>query len=441
MNSKFKQNFIDRFFSKLNEDLICYAILRNYSKLPQISGDDIDIFIDNNNLNKFINLYLSSVINTLGWSYKLKYSKEGFISIVCFSVNDDTLETLQLDFFNAFDWRGIAYLDVDYIKKSIQDYNQFRVVSIGSELAITSIKEILGYGFLRKKHEKRFKDYFYENKQDFILAISPNYRSKFDDLFSNWITNANSDCNKVISKAIKNTLIVNNPVRFLYFSFIALTTIFSKIFRKKHMIVFLGPDGSGKTTLINNYSKAIDRFFPDNIRIYHRRYGLLPELKTNRGLSSMKGKIKSGENKKIKRTFVSLLATMFVVLYYTFEFFLANIIVFKNRFKGSLVLFDRYYFDHFLQPSSRDLIYPVRKLLLFFVSKPTTIVHLKASSVEIYKRKKDLPEKEIEIQNTYINNLLKDYNNVIELDSVKSNEKELVISLFHKTIDTLTSYK
>lgn len=441
MNSQYKQNFIDKIFKKFNQDLICYGILRNYKDLPQVSGDDIDIYIDNNDLLHFINDYLSTYILNLRWDYKIKYKSENFVSIVCYCVNDDVVETLQLDFFNDFKWRGISYLDLDFIKRNISIYKDYKIISPGSELAITYIKEILGYKHLREKHFKRFKEIYHDNSDNFIKTIRPVYRKNFSSLISEVLLNYDGDYFKSASRVIKRNLVWNNFSKYVYFSLKSVMLLFSKLFRKKQLIVFVGPDGSGKSTLIDGYRTALDRFFPDTISIYHRRYLILPDLKTNRGLSSMKGKIKAGQNVKIKRSFVSIFVTLMVVIYYTLEFFLGNYILFKNRFNGRLVLYDRYYFDHFIQPTSRNLILPFRKLFLAFVARPTLIVHLKASSVEIYKRKQDLPEKEIEIQNSYIDKVLRDYDNVIQLDSVERNQKELVVDLFYKTIDNFVFYK
>ena len=441
MNSIYKQEFINQIFEKFNQDSISYGILRNYKNLPELSGDDIDIYLDNGQLVDFVHGYLARFLSGLGWSYKLKYDSEYFVSVVCYSVNNNSIETLQLDFFNDFVWRGISYLDIQFIKGTIGTYKQYKVVSPGAELAITYVKEILGYKLLRQKHHKRFEEMYPLHSDDFARTILPAYRKNVGGLIAGLSGDADDDHFKFSLRVIKRSLISKNFVTYISSSLMSIVHLFSKIFRKKQLIVFIGPDGSGKSTLIDNYKIALDRFFPDSITTFHRRYQILPDLKTNRGFSSMKGKIKAGENVKIKRSFISIFFTLTIVFYYTFEFILGNYILFKNKFNGRLVLFDRYYFDHFIQPTSRNLIFPLRKLLLAFVAKPMLIVHLKASSAEIYKRKKDLPENEIAIQNTYIEMVTKGYDNVLQLDSVEMNEKELAVNLFYKTIDDLVFYK
>ena len=82
MNSIYKQEFINQIFEKFNQDSISYGILRNYKNLPEVSGDDIDIYLDNGQLVDFVHGYLARFLSGLGWSYKLKYDSEYFVSVV-----------------------------------------------------------------------------------------------------------------------------------------------------------------------------------------------------------------------------------------------------------------------------------------------------------------------------------------------------------------------
>ena len=60
---------------------------------------------------------------------------------------------------------------------------------------------------------------------------------------------------------------------------------------KGQLIAFVGPDGSGKTTIIDKESEYLKPFFYF-IKKYHMRFNIFPELKTGHGFSSMKGRVK-----------------------------------------------------------------------------------------------------------------------------------------------------
>ena len=97
---------------------------------------------------------------------------------------------------------------------------------------------------------------------------------------------------------------------------------------------------------------------------------------------------------------------------------------------GTLILFDRYYYDHFVQPATRDLIWPLRHLLLGVVKKPDLIIHLIASGEHIYKRKQDLNKDEIDIQNQYMSRVLKCCKNVVDINMEKMNADQVAAETF-----------
>ena len=430
-----------KLFTYLNDTSFVYGVLRNYTKLPEVSGDDIDIYIDVLDFDHLIKSLRVDFIFPNNWEYKVKYKNKNFLSIVCYNTSDENIETLQLDFYNDFTWRGISYVNLDHLKQRLEKHQNFNVVCPGSECAITFVKELLGYGNIREKHRIRIASVIDENSEDFYRSIDMKFRSEIKKVYKAYSLDCENKELHSAARQVKSVFIKRCFHLYLWSTIHSIGRVINRVFRRKQLIVFLGPDGSGKSTLIDNYAVALDRFYPDRINVYHRRYNIFPDLKTNRGFSSMKGKIKPGSTQKVKRSFLSVAATMVVVAYYTLEYFIGNYIVQRNRMAGRLVLFDRYYYDHFIQPTSRDLITPVKWVLLFFVARPSLIVHLRASASEIYKRKKDLPEKEIELQNKYIDLVLKSQNNVIRLDSVKYDQNELVKQLFVETIDKLKFYK
>lgn len=442
MNSLFKRRFIDELFRRFNQDLLPYAILRNYENLPYYSGDDIDIFLGEEDLYDFCNNYLSRVLTEFGWDYRIKYKDKKFISVVCFCFYDNVIEVLQLDFFNKFSWRGVEYIDLEFLQSTVRSHRHYKVVSVGTELAITSVKELMGYGNLRKKHLTRLKENFGIHKQEFLNSFPLKYQSNLDRLYSDWLLFKDDHYQSHVRSRLIAQFVKENFIKHFVFCVCACFRFSSRFFRQRNMIVFLGPDGSGKSTLIDNLYTSFARFFPDNIVRYHRRYGFLPELRTNRGLASMKGVVKPGQyNNKVRRSLISRLASWFIVGYSTLDYFLGNFLVEKNRLRGSLILYDRYYYDNFMQPSSRDLIFPFRKFLCFFVAKPTVIVHLKASGESIHARKKDLSAVEIDIQNDYIDRFLADFCNVVRLDSVANEKSALARLVFLEVVDRLRPYK
>ena len=154
----------------------------------------------------------------------------------------------------------------------------------------------------------------------------------------------------------------------------------------------------------------------------------------------MKGKIgpEDGDaprqNETVKRSIISKLATWVVVIYYTLEYIVGGLKARKICSEGSIILFDRYYYDHFTQPASRDLIWPFRKVLLALVKKPDIVFHLNTSSDIIYGRKPELPKRETDTQNQYMARLLKEINNVVTLETGETSIEENVVCAFRHIV-------
>ena len=140
----------------------------------------------------------------------------------------------------------------------------------------------------------------------------------------------------------------------------------------------------------------------------------------------MKGKIHSGtsdmtaermEQIKAKRSTISKLATWIVVLYYTLEYVFGNALTVRLIRKNKWVFHDRYYYDWFIEPTSRDLIWERRGWLLSLVRNPDLIIHLFADGEMIHNRKPELSAEEIDIENHYLSRILCGCKNVVDINT------------------------
>lgn len=431
MNNEYTAIFIKEFFKRLEKQGISYCILRGYEGLPEVAGRDIDVFIENLS---DIGQLIEKNIQSLGWNFEQVKNEDGFLTYICTLCEGDDVSVIQLDFWTSLNWRGIPWCSKEEILSDLRYINGFFVVSEGGEAVITLLKEIVGGGRVKEKYYKKIQEMSQREKDKFVACISESMRKKALEI---WELSSKGDFGEInrFQKPIKRMLKRKNLFVYLRFSLKRLgLKIKNIIVPRGKLIVFIGPDGSGKTTIINKEAEYLKLFYP-NQKIYHMRYNILPELKTGHGFSSMKGKVNgtdegSKEKKKVKRSFLSVLASWFVVLYYTFEFWLGNFKVFALKRKNTLILYDRYYYDHFMQPTSRDLIYPFRKILLFFVAKPNVVIHLKADAEAVYARKQELSRKEIESQNICISRIIKDIKNAHTIDTTNKTVEKVAQEVF-----------
>ena len=427
--------FISGFFAALDERGVSYCVLRGYEGLPESPGRDIDIFIEDR---AGIEDELCGVVRGLGWNCMEKCSSEGFFTLACYTLDGGSAVSLQLDFWTKLLLRGVEWANGAQILSDTGVHNGIRVASYGAEAAVTAVKEFMGGGLIKEKYRERLMKLAAEDGDRFAAVLSPAFGKKAEELRS-LLAAGDLERANALGRGFKKAIFKKRPFGYLFGS---LHRVFEKLAagrRKPGMLAaFVGPDGSGKTTIIERERQLLKPFF-ESTAVYHMRYNILPELKTGHGFSSMKGKVGSGtaEKKPVKRSLISKLASWFVVLYYTLEFMLGNHRIRRARRKNTLVLYDRYYYDHFIQPTTRELVFPFRKLLLALVAKPDIVIHLNADPEVVYARKQELSKREIAAQNEAISRLVKDMPFARTVETGEKTVELIAKEVFALTVETL----
>lgn len=442
--SPIKQKFIVDFFGIL-ETSCNYCILRNYEMYPEKMGDDIDVMVDAPNVD-VVKTTILPIVEHLGWDYHVKFYKDGFAPIVCFYTTDDTVDTCQIDIYTKFLWRGNLFADGEAVLASRWRYKSFLVASHGADLAITLSKEFMGSGKVRAKYREKMASFAKDDKKGFYSVLESIYGKQQVDLLYKYCIEEAFDRIDALAKPFQKRVMNQNRVVYIKKSLGMTVERIKNWFKPEgKLIAFVGPDGSGKTTLIGKMDDYMERFFPHNSKIFHRRYEVFPELHTGLGISSMGGKIvagkervveeKPGKPKRKKRSLMSIIASLAVVFYYTLEYSICSLWAFRLVRKRTLILYDRYYYDWFVQPATRDVVWPIRHFLLALVRKPDLIVHLIASGDHIFKRKQDLNAIEIDNQNYYMSRILKSCKNVEDLNMEQLNADQVAAEVFRMTIE------
>ncbi len=418
----YESQFIKLFFEKLDLQTD-YCILRGYEKLPQTTGNDIDIMISRCNPDE-----IEKIIEELGWIWIKKHDEDGFLSYVCWGMYDNTIAHIQLDFWTELRWRGLRWANSDLIMNSRRKYNDFWIAGEGSEAYITCLKELFGRGCIKKKYYNHIQRLVNDKQEEFIEnGIEILGEKLVLQILENILKNNFINIDKLAGK-IKRKLMKSNYPVYVKESLRRCKKYCTKCLRPRgKLLAFVGPDGSGKTTIINAVQQSMEGLFSDS-KVFHMRYNILPELKTGMGISSMNGKItaadeESDHKEETKRSFLSKFASWVIVIYYTVEFVIGNIWIYKLKKDDTLILYDRYYYDYFWQPTTRDLIFPCRHFLIKLVSKPDLLIHLNAKAEDVYLRKKELKIAEIKKQNEYIERLASEMDNTI---TINTSGKELI---------------
>jgi thymidylate kinase len=167
---------------------------------------------------------------------------------------------------------------------------------------------------------------------------------------------------------------------------------------KGMLIVFVGPDGSGKSTVIEKLSNEIVPELATSVKYYHDKFELLPSLSRLRGQKVLNDRsTQTGALRKY-----SVKRKLLYIAYYSVDYFLGRIVVGYNKMKGGYIIFDRYYYDYYFQRNYHWKSYAIPNTFKFLIPRPDLTVFLSDSPENIFERKQDISVDEIRRQQAII---------------------------------------
>lgn len=168
------------------------------------------------------------------------------------------------------------------------------------------------------------------------------------------------------------------------------------------IVVFIGPDGVGKTSVINRLmnSEVIKSNF-DKIFYFHTFFPILPPLRSIISkLPFFKSKRVESTDNTIKNLIpISSPKCLIYPFYYGLNNILGHLWILRQSINSKiLVFFDRYYYEYYIQPSFKNCPKRILDFFIKIIPKADLLVFLKSEPEVIYRRKQDLPIEEIKKQ-------------------------------------------
>lgn len=391
--------FLKTIFEWLNSN-VDYAVLRNYEGLPyENKSRDIDIAVEKKDWVR-IRKQLVDLIQQCGWKIVTYLQSDRLQTLVCGIVREDnTVDLVQFDFFYHTSVFGLVLVEnKDFLKHRVFNGEIYHVDK--------------SYEFLDKYMYDRAVGAAYPDKYKHTRECAENETSVKQLVQQVFGIDDLAKCDKTSKKIILKSVLKWNIKHFGVGAFINMFC-FEYHHIKNYLcsntgfsVGFTGPDGSGKTTVIDLLIDSLGDVFRKAHKYYHFRpslFGNLGEVAHSAGLKKEVDRNYSNPHRGGKTGILSSLLRLF---YYSIDYVVGFCTKVKSETRITrLVIFDRYYTD-IICDSRRTRIYLNPKLLywfgrLFIPSLDYNIL-LTASTETILNRKQELDKEGIEAINSKI---------------------------------------
>tara|TARA_Y100000310_G_scaffold345402_1_gene464552 strand:+ start:60709 stop:62046 length:1338 start_codon:yes stop_codon:yes gene_type:complete len=389
-----KQNLM-KVLQKFNKHNVKYVVLRNYEFL---FSEDFPIESLDTSISKEDMALAHQILRSFGFkkrsqqfsqTHKAYYKMEN-LAMISFDIQ-----------VGGIHWNDMKYLDQRiFTNRRQNDY--FNVLSNNDYFIMLVVHSILGKRYFKPKYQSILRGLLKNS------LINENYvLQKLSSIFSQ--KQAIEIFNNIKANKFEDIQVKRNLTSFLLRKPHRLSTLFflsmrwlkqrKNPFRIAPLISIIGPDGAGKSTMVEKVNQYLQETGRKTTLIYtgRGRNHILPITKLgrlykksekkkkkikrtdiNKTLSNLSHPIKKPNLKKqIIYTLASPIFTLDLFLRYVFR-------ILPQRFKGNISITDRYCSDIILMD---NVPFSIRKLLLRIFPKPTMTFYL-YNQAEILKQRR-----------------------------------------------------
>jgi thymidylate kinase len=431
MAFKMKQSqFVKEFFQRLNQSDVVYCVLKNFTQLPEQSGRDVDLWIEERDINKCRQI-MFEVAQDLGWDLLATSLRLRFINAgeYYFINNESTNQVWVLDLSAYLHWKGISYLDHRVLSKHIQTHPRgFKIASPGLEAASLIFRGAMA-GVIKDRDKPRITECLKSDPHSFLDVLQEPFSHQVAELILAAARDGNWDFLEHNMKIFQKTIFKRALLRHPFFQIKQWLRYYTAIWRNRlspthgFFITLLGPDGAGKTTIAKLLveSDALKNIFPRQ-KYFYRRFevpwkNLIHQIKRTG--------VRLDAEVRDDRSVVPMepLKALIYAVYLACEYFTGHLFLRWWKSNAGLVVFDRYFYDYLVFEDFARCPWWLLFILAKIVPRPDALIYLQNDAATIYARKPERSIPEINRQIKICERLVARLPNSFTINSSKAPEK------------------
>ena len=418
--------FLSQLFIRLNEKMITYCILRNYEGLPEEVGNDIDIWIKDRDQEKFQKI-LFEIAKETDWEIILYSPRFSYYRNYFFAKQSKRLNILHIDCWTFLYWKSISYIDESVFHKHRLFHEKgFYILSPGVEASVSLLGNLIYHKKVKDKYKKLIIEYANKDSESLLGVLKRPFGEKISKFI---VDKAKAGKWDTLEKKAFFTryILIRRAFFYKFFRQIKIWVVyfferltFFFFTNSGLFIVLIGPDGSGKSTTARNLLESdIQKLFQKKM-YFHGHFSYLPELKRIVSLfyeRKKKTTASADETGCDSLKPFGILRAIIYPLYYGLNYFVGHILIWKERVRGGLVVFDRYFYDYLIQKQFSKCPRWVIYLIAHLIPRPDVLIYLKNDPEIIRAYKQELSIEEIKRQSKICETITNHFKNGIVIET------------------------
>lgn len=396
--------YLDKILKVLNESELDYCIQNGFEDMPNSFPTDVDIFYRNANEKELdIIVEKAATFANLLVIQKVAMGYYHYVYWLTPKVPEKNFQ-LELDFQSELSNKVMPhYFIPDKLLDRKSLYNGFYIPSPLDVIIYTICRRTVKHNF-KSSHLESIKRAYYSNRKEIECDLYKELPTKVVECILDIINTDSVDTfekhyahffNFVKNESRKNSTFLKRTSQIWYYITKMLPLRFMRPVGMD--IVLLAPDGGGKSTIL----EALKLYGITSFSGVERKY-LRPEMFKNIGQYKPNAQPEKSDNpnphgRKPDGFIKSLIRFIIYLIDFTVGYYVKII---PLKWKAKLVVFDRYYYDYYVDMYRYHYSLPkwFPRIFGFIIPRPAVTFVLYAQPEVIYNRKKELTFEETQRQ-------------------------------------------